>query len=170
MRTYAPLVYLHPGEDFRPIAAAAFIEHSRLLFAHDEGCGPSSIESGVVSAAKLGGGGYQAEVADDGDCSLLPPPFPSDQNTRPGDPGNVLPVGERDEGFYLDLDDGWRAGTALDKDPAYFEFKSGRYVIYWFFYAYSGQGTTHEGDWEHIVVRLDDIAVRRTSINFLICV
>jgi hypothetical protein len=50
--------------------------------------------------------------------------------------------------------------------PAYTEFEPKRYIIYWFFYDFNGWtwrsnvgGTLkeyHEGDWEHIVVKLDD--------------
>jgi PKD repeat protein len=80
------------------------------------------------------------------------------------------------EGFYLDLGmkgidpadastgSVGRGNTSLANGSraspgTYYEYVAGRYVIYWLFYPYNmykfdGITETHEGDWEHIVVRL----------------
>lgn len=89
---------------------------------------------------------------------------------------------EDDAGFVLDLRDNntIRAGNTrfdstdpLAHPPLYTEYNEGpqgNYIIYWFFYPFNGwsEGTgntsitgkdviteKHEGDWEHIVVRLN---------------
>lgn len=51
------------------------------------------------------------------------------------------------------------------QDPAYYEYVPGHYIVYWFFYPFNGWTYKipfkklieyHEGDWEHIVVHLND--------------
>jgi hypothetical protein len=158
-RTYAPLVYLHPQETYRPISVGAYLSASRLMFEHDAGCAPSTIESGAVSPWKLGHGGYAGSLANDSDCGAATAEVHSDQNSRPHDPGNELPEGERGEGFYLDLEDRRRSGASHTRAPAYYEYKPGRWVIYWFFSAYDQHDGAHEGDWEHIAVRLDSVGL-----------
>lgn len=94
--------------------------------------------------------------------------FTSDDLTSPSKkkkPGRGKVLGR--SGFFLDLDNDFRSGVTPSRGAAhysgplmYVEYKPGRYIIYWFF---SGQNDAtvarvrdlHEGDWEHIVVRLD---------------
>jgi hypothetical protein len=39
----------------------------------------------------------------------------------------------------------------------YYEFADGKYIVYWFFYGLNGRfWDEHEGDWEKVVVKLDD--------------
>jgi hypothetical protein len=56
--------------------------------------------------------------------------------------------------------------TDLLRDPVYYQYKRGRYIAYWFFYPFNywthrdlltgiHETETHEGDWEHIAVKLD---------------
>jgi hypothetical protein len=81
----------------------------------------------------------------------------------------------RSQGFYLDLrpaGEGANATVAKGIHSAigpqtgpgtYYEYQPGRYAVYWFWYPmnyWTSPGTDvsteiHEGDWEHIVVRLD---------------
>lgn len=144
---YAPLVFLAPGEENGPSDASEFIRNSRLrysnegIFAGDD----NLADEGEVDEGRLGSGGYEH----DGNAS--------NEDVRPKDgrgPGG-------DEGFFLDLnnDDRGRLGRNPNP-PVYHEAVDGRYITFWFFYAYN-QGPipavqdNHEGDWERIVVKLD---------------
>ena len=109
--------------------------------------------------------------------------FMADDHTRPYDKGRTAhnsfldqnPFYER-EGFYLDLNeekdirDELRAGTpSTAMDPkvykgstVYYEYVPRHFIAYWFFYAYDNYTAdgrrslqAHEGDWEHITIRLN---------------
>jgi Tol biopolymer transport system component/PKD repeat protein len=92
------------------------------------------------------------------------PPIASNAYEGPGEhPFNASIDDYDDSGFVLDAPDdpSFRRGdTGLDA-PVYAEYSEAKhYVIYWFFYPFNGwhdKGVTeeHEGDWEHIVVNLD---------------
>jgi hypothetical protein len=102
-------------------------------------------------------------------------------HTRPYDDGREG-LEERD-GYFLDLggagdttdeeqfwrgcDSGPRCHPALSRVPVYHEFQSGRYITYWFFYAYNDGFSlgNHEGDWEAIVVRLNNDN-RATEVSY----
>jgi hypothetical protein len=155
---YAPLVFLAPGETHRPSDASSFIRNSTLRWSHDSGRGDHEIAPrGQVNEARLGGGGYQHQVegvfgGHHGDQ------IRSNDNARPkdgaGDGGN--------EGFFLDLDNSKHESEGPGTNsPVYYEAVEGRYITYWFFYAYNAGPTpggidNHEGDWERIVVRLNE--------------
>src|SRR5262245_1450850 len=57
---YAPLVYLHPEEEFFTATCEFFINNSELKWRHDSGCPSCRIaKKGEVNASKLGSGGYK---------------------------------------------------------------------------------------------------------------
>jgi hypothetical protein len=154
---YAPLVYLAPGETHGPSNASQFIANSSLRWSHDSGRSDHEIAArGRVDEHRLGHGGYQHQVegvfgGHHGDQ------IHSDQNVRPkdgsGDGGN--------EGFFLDLDNSKHESLGSTSAPMYYEAVDGRFITFWFFYAYNagplpGGFDNHEGDWERISVKLDD--------------
>jgi PKD domain len=77
------------------------------------------------------------------------------------------------QGFYIDEANNHYSGNSSLTTPVYTEYQGNgqsnsfgsqsQYIIYWFFYDYNGFKSqyfphpteNHEGDWEHIVVRLD---------------
>jgi hypothetical protein len=153
---YAPLVYLAPGENHGPSNASQFIANSSLRWSHDSGHRDHEIAPrGGVDEHRLGHGGYQHQVegvfsGHHGDQ------IRSDQNVRPkdgkGDGGN--------EGFFLDLDNSKHESLGSTSAPMYFEAVEGRFITFWFFYAYNagplpGGFDNHEGDWERISVKLN---------------
>lgn len=154
---YAPYVYLAPGEAYAPMSAGTFVTKASLSWAHDSGCPDAGIASaGKIDAAKLGGGGYQHQIAD-AICAEHGTQYPSDALTRPrqGDKGSV-PTGE---GFFLNFPNTERAGQGTSA-PVYYEYSAHNYVTYWFFYAFNDapapiDSFDHEGDWERVSVRLD---------------
>ena len=85
-------------------------------------------------------------------------------------PSIVAKTSTRKSGFVLNLKGSDPSDPATKKRysgnnnladvPVYYEYEPQHYIIYWFFYPFNGwkNGTVnefHEGDWEHIIVRLD---------------
>jgi hypothetical protein len=152
----APLVYLHPGEQYLPMSAQDFINHSELRWSHDSGCPDDKLADRCrISSARLGSGGYTRNTTNllcmgNGDS------YSTTDRTRPHD----AETGK--EGFFLDLDNRYRRGTGTGA-PVYYDYVPGRYVTYWFFYGYSQppgpdeltRRVSHEGDWESVTIKLD---------------
>lgn len=171
---YAPLVYLHPDEQYYPMNASAFIASSSLRWAHDQRCRDHEVAArGSVVGASLGEGRYSHPTASGApSCRDGKQGFTSAQHTRPFDVERVpgLPLGE---GFYLDLDDTCQAGivregrcrpgdpTLFTGAPVYYDYAPRQFITYWFFYGFSAPVGgklplgRHESDWERITVRLD---------------
>jgi hypothetical protein len=152
---YAPVVYLRADEQYTPTIADVFIDNSELKWAHDAGCTDDTVAvRGTVDAFQLGQGGYSWDTAGTWPiCKDNHDPRRSNENTAP-----TAPFGR--EGFYLDLADSVRSGIGQGtRAPVYYDYLNQHFVAYWFFYAYNdspGAGVAnHEGDWEHVTVRLD---------------
>lgn len=161
---YAPLVWLHPDEGFDPTSADTFVRDASLNWSHDSGCGDHQVAARRrVDARRLGSGGYRHQIA-------YPPllacrhhgrSFRSNERVRPRD---GVAGGE---GFFLNLPNALR-GRGSAHAPVYYDYQPGRYVTYWFFYAFNDaptQAFDHEGDWEQISVRLD-ARNRATAVAF----
>lgn len=164
----APLVFLHPGERFRPMAAECFLAQSELRWARPAGSDPL-VAKGEVDTAKLGSGEYRMTSVG-GTCGQAECEFTSRDFTRPYDERRSGTLARR--GFFLDVEDSFRSGARSTSEgpiftgtPAYYEFVEGRFVTYWFFYGFSAPGAlviqggirkaAHEGDWERISIRLE---------------
>lgn len=148
---YAPIVYLHPHEEYLPADPRTFVASSRLVWAHDESCRDHTVAE-PVDAHLLGEGRYfhrhsQRRLLH---CRHQGPVLNSLASVRP----RTRESG--DEGFFLDLQRGSeRAGLGTEA-PVLFHYVPHRYVTYWFFYAYNDGGIfDHDGDWENVTVHLD---------------
>jgi hypothetical protein len=158
VRRYAPVVYLHPDDQDRPMSAHDFVAHSSLRWSHDGNCRDQAVApEGRVDERKLGGGAYREQTRSN--KISLPPCHAegrlirSNEKARPREDGVA-----GGEGFFLDLDDGARRGSGTAA-PAYFVYEPHRFVSYFFLYGFNDSGRppgNHEGDWEQISVRLDD--------------
>lgn len=179
-RYYAPLVYLHPGDRYRPEVANDYIHMAALRWTH-AGCRDHVAKSaGTIDPAKLSSRGWHT----DPDWSKTPyyhqrarrlclghsgRSYSTAEHTRPHDDG-VLGSGgwgQRAEGFFLDIPDTLAARNGSDPStvPVYYECcptvaGGGHAITYWFFYAYDrkllewGLGAQkHEADWERISIR-----------------
>jgi hypothetical protein len=167
---YAPLVRLHPDETHFPMSADTFIDRSTLYWSRT-GCTDHK-ETEDVDPGKLGSGGYVYDPVLFS-CSNTEGPWPTNAYTRPGDPlcGKAPPaerckddkLGRATEGWYLKLDDDATFGEGTTA-PMYYEYLPGESITYWFLWGFSkpsaGEGggrlIQHQGDWEHIIVNLDD--------------
>lgn len=160
--TYAPQVFLAPGEERAPLAAEEFLARSSLAWSHDAGCEDHVLARvGSVDPARLGHGGYAHPQADLR-CRHGDVVHRSNARTRPFD---LVSTGN--EGFHLDAEDSVLEGAEIPGGagvgvPVYVDHVPGRYVTYWFFYGSNDAPRAflvadiadHEGDWERVSVRL----------------
>lgn len=190
---FAPLVHLHSAEKLMPMSADAFLKNSWLAWAHDGGCDDwvpdgshrerpkdAAADRGAFDHTRLAGPAAYEHVGTDADCDEVKAPvFGANEHTRPFDTRERPRGLEAQEGFYLDLDDARRSGTAkvemqgaqavLAPMPVYYERLADKVdgqpalrITYWTFYGLSQPpgsqpGTrflVHEGDWERVSVLL----------------
>lgn len=165
---YAPRVYLHPDEQYRPSSFDWYLERADLLWARDalSPCPPTFVASAPLDAYSLGSGGYWARSTRNvaGDpllvCEENGDVYRTNQSTYPGDSSSAV-TDDHGEGFYLDVPTSAYEGDDPSNAPVYYEYVAGRYIVYWFFYPYNdfadgGIAGLHESDLEHIAVRLSD--------------
>jgi PKD repeat protein len=180
---YAPEVRMHPRETRLPGDPNTFIDNSLLIWDRPDvpGAPPSCHDTVIAAGDASGADGRRAiNKARLGTSSR---PYGQRSSTAPhtrcvdgarvyanSPPAVVHKTKQRtDDGFVLDLRNthSARAGDGLHS-RMYAEYQPGTYVIYWLFYPYNdwkmkagvlGLRDTvterHEGDWEHITVRLD---------------
>jgi hypothetical protein len=148
---YAPIVFLHTAEDDWPTSAERYISQSELRWSHDDfitQCDHTVWARGNVNTGTLGSGGY----THNSECDHSGPLYRSNQFTRPRDGDSVF--GGAPEGFYLEPDGEFPDAFPV---PVYYEYQPRSYIRYWFFYPFSDnrESFDHQGDWEHVDVRLD---------------
>jgi hypothetical protein len=161
---YAPVVYLHSQDDYRPDSPTKFVNNSSLWWFHEGGCNPHNVaELHSIEPQRLGSSN-ETDVVPYSDNPVFPTvngfdctsnsqiTFTTRNLTRPYDDGRSLynafwynAFYER-EGFYLDLDDGdpqdeLRGGiesgpVIFPGAPVFYEYVPHLYVTYWFFYPY----------------------------------
>lgn len=188
---FAPLVHLHSRETAWPMSAEEFLAHSQLRWAHDDGCPhwsaaterhepPPKEALGRFDHARLAGSGAYTHAGAARDCDEDgQTTTTAGAHTRPYDEKGRARGVELKEGFYLDVANEQRNGTArvrrrgaqkvFERVPAYYERDAERVegrpgvrITYWLFYGLSrppgaSAGTKyliHEGDWERISVLL----------------
>lgn len=167
---YAPMVYLHPDDEYRPGNPISFINNSALWWFHAGGCRPDLVAAtATVKPERLGrqegaespysNNAILPRTSQDDPCVYSNVTFYADDYTRPYDgskrsgPENNYwwdnPFYEN-EGFYLDLSDdpNLRRGMSppsLDQPgaPVFYEYVPGKYVTYWFFYPYDDFSFPH---------------------------
>src|SRR5205085_4951784 len=190
---YAPLVYLHPDEKYWPEDPLTFINNSSLNWFHEGGCEPHPIAArGTVQASRLGADSATPytdhpifPTINGATCSTIAEiEFKTRDYTRPWDGSKRSSVENNffwnnpfyeKEGFYLDQDDSDEIRQGIRSipgnpiypgAPVFYEYVPGRYVTYWFFYAYDDFSfphpllgdvslQRHEGDWERVSIQLD---------------
>lgn len=175
---YAPTVFMHPDEKYKPGSAQEFIDRSQLVHWRPNCSGrePKYLAAGRDARSEGGvkqrllrtkwlagkGGSYSGPKLKKvlGKC-------PSRGTAKANGAPREYRLRHNDKwknssGFYLNLlnEKAWRKG-----DPSsarvYYTYKREHYIAYWIFWPYNkwtGSRVTeiHEGDWEHIVVRIGD--------------
>lgn len=174
---FAPLLKLDDDESHFPMSAGIYTSQSSLYWNHVD-CTPKLIASQFNSLDiwRLGvnnGSPYTENMYVEGSCTRYNKKlkFKATDLTRPymdlcgeADPGELCKsdaLRHKAEGFYIDPSDSLKSPNEFDPTaPAYYEFHSGEYIAYWFFYPLSVPAAgwfqaSHDGDWEHIVVMLN---------------
>lgn len=146
---YAPFVSLHPNEPYYPARVMRyFLKNSKLVWSN-QGVDDYPVEAqGQIVTKKLGFKSFQD--------TYYAYHWRAWDHTRPYDDNRESVLRDRD-GFVLNLDNSKYEGQRDVTDvPVYYEYAAGRYITYWFFYAYDYAGSrySHEGDWERIVIKL----------------
>jgi PKD repeat protein len=171
-RAYAPILYLHPEEKHFPMDPGDFIASSKLKWAHNDCTDDDDRAWSPLNVLALKQGQYTHQ-ADFLSClgkavGHFGENYSSNQLTAPaeaikaGESNQLHVTPGRREGFYLDIPKNKQLGDKPTRNQPYtnnlyYEYVQGKYIIYWFFYGYSGRDLDeHEGDWEHIVVRLNE--------------
>lgn len=160
---YAPVVYLHSDDEFRPGDPMTFIRGSALKWSHQAQnllfpCDDhTDAELGTIDAARLGAAAafpysHLPKVHSETSCDHRAdiPPLAAYEHTRPfdGDARENVLGREKDytkEGYYLDPDDDdneLRSGVPTSPSvfpgaPVFYEYVEHQYVTYWFFYPYN---------------------------------
>lgn len=182
---YAPVVYLHSEDVYRPDDPMTFIQSSALKWSHQAQnllvpCDDyTNAERGTVDPARLGAVAalpyfHSPKVHSETSCEdRTDIMLTASDHTRPFDGAernNVLGQ-EKDymkEGYYLDPEDdnelrsGIQSGPSVFPGaPVFYEYVPRQYVAYWFFYPYDKfeipdlPNQEHEGDWERVSIQLD---------------
>ena len=134
---FAPEIRLHPGDPYRPSSVEWYLERTTLqrwrgVFRRNEVVCISGERLGLVA---------EIESEDQAALCLTIPEGPNQERSRRG----FQPTdGKLSAPCYVN------ACFAPD-EPDAFDLQ------YWFFYPFNGRGgrhVTHEGDWEHITVRV----------------
>lgn len=155
---YAPLVYLHPRDEFWPGDPSEFIRRSELRWSHQATvvCGDHTVAArGAVDASRLGGATPYAHNPRNPSNLLChhreDVELTARDYTRPFDGSkrnNVL--GEDDgylkEGFFLDPENDQSLRRGIPRvpgnqiypgAPVFYEYVKGQYVTYWFFFPFN---------------------------------
>jgi hypothetical protein len=184
VRTFAPMLHLHPNERLLPMSAGAFLARSALRWSDGE-CGEVTIAAAraggasgaaTIDASRLAGDRPYRHAARRIPGCRRAKVFSSSDYTRPYDPLRDNTITSH-EGFFLDLDDRARSGSrAVSRDtsppsvdvPVYYDRNTRQangYTIvrltYSMLYGMErlpgpslGGLTAHEGSWRWIRVLL----------------
>lgn len=163
----APLVYLNEdtsGSDwYDPAPASRFwIKHADLQWMHPNTKDALIRGRGRVRPYLLGKASNRSAYAwGTTDNALhLPQYMYAWLFTRPYDTSHSRLGLVENSGFFLNIPPDQSVRNGLrdpDQVPVYYDYKPGRWIRYWFFYAYDvgGADFNHEGDWEGVTVHLN---------------
>jgi hypothetical protein len=168
VKNLAPVVWLnedpvHRTDWLNPARAFLYFVHtSPLKWQHPRPPHPVIRGRGRVRPFRLGaasGGGAYSQTSNE-TTDFTTRTYRANQFTRPHESNPDRRALATNAGFYLDFpnDDAARHGDRnLSIVPAYYDYLPGRWIRYWFFYAYDfgGNDFSHEGDWEGIAIHLD---------------
>ncbi|MFE6967062.1 hypothetical protein ACFVAJ_18260 [Agromyces sp. NPDC057679] len=159
---YAPTVVLHPNEKYLPSNPAKFVRDSTLRF-YDKKMVPGCAAQLITDNPTLGRIGERATNpyrATGKKCT-----FPAVN----GNPAEIAVTRDKPYGYALKLGPGDRIGSlGAPMFAEYIDDNRGHFIVYWLFYAYNAWNAgpiheVHEGDWERVVVHLDDGNIASTA-------
>lgn len=148
LKKFAPRIWLHRDEAYKPSTPEWFMQQSRLRFNHNNCYDHNVIERGNVNANNIANQSHQG----------------NDRWCRHN--SSNIHYSNSSTSFFLDLENS-RQGTVLAQSQwklyghVYKYGHNGDIMIqYWQFYAYNASGASslrinHEGDWEYTAVIID---------------
>lgn len=156
---HAPRLWLHSDEHLWPFGPLDFITHSSLVWVHDRGCDDWTASENP-SYGDLGSGTYYHQAVDGGapctahyGTAFVTNSYSAvneDYEANRPEPG---------EGWMLQLDNAYRDGEGFDNTETIVvrQDHAENWIQYWYNFGNSTNrwGTGHEGDWEHISIRLN---------------
>ena len=178
VKNYAPVLLFDSEEDYGPLSARTFLNHSKLEYAvgAPELCAGSMLMSNSPRWDWMANGSYShlsaTKTCTSPPAETLPRWHSNDQNVRPRNDGG--PDGR--QGMFLDLENEYQDGQAGNDppiggdEPTYFRFVPRRYIGYYFLYGHSAianpieQHWAHEGDWEMIWVIINSQNVAKAAL------
>ncbi len=148
MERFAPEVHLHPDDSHRPASVDWFLDRTRLRLHRRLRRDLRALERGEVTRETLPLPSVAGQNASGPACSDFFLQIPND--------GAEIDV----RGGALSSAECYVHVRPVLGDDAFFD------IQYWFFYAYNGASDRHighEGDWEHVTVRVTNDA--RPAVN-----
>lgn len=170
--SWAPMLRLHPNEDLWPLSPLTTIDIStHLRWAHDGTNCTRDYNLANPDRSDLGDGAYGHRTKSS-DCDHGGSTWKSNKYTTPYEHytlgGWASPGGG--EGFFLDIPTADRDGGDLNGDePVIVRAVAGKWVQYWYHFGDSRRPTSgagHEGDWEHIAVKLSGNTPLRVEYSY----
>lgn len=151
---FAPEIHMHPDDKYMPCSVPWYLSRVRMRFDRSGDDPPTFLRKGEVNVRSLISQQFGSEHSGQGRTPshffLQIPNDDDEERTRRGDLANAP--------CYVHFRDA-PGGGAID-------------IQYWFFYAFNGDITPgpaniqHEGDWEHVTVRITRDLQRIVKVFF----
>ena len=141
MERFAPAVHLHPKDDYLPASVDWYLERTQLRYHRRYGRDATILDSGRIGVAGL--------VSQARGKQPSGGPEPSDYYLQIA-PDGAEEMVRRGQGVTAEC---YVHARSVADRPEVFDLQ------YWFFYPYNGtvdRHTGHEGDWEHVTVRVSN--------------
>jgi len=158
---HAPVLYLHSDENEFPSSVDWYLQRVNLRFNHDNGCGDEYVAGGPLPSGMLPNFQHQKMTKN----ALWYPPFYECVHTSSIVSSNLLNSNSwtTDHHFFMQPPsaDTHRGDFNNQNWKVYshsYPSGSGIVIEYWYFFPYNTtdySSVNHEGDWEHITVKLN---------------
>ncbi|MCB1036003.1 MAG: Vps62-related protein, partial [Acidobacteria bacterium] len=150
LERFAPIVHLHPDDEFRPSSVDFYLPQVRMRYHRDIFLDHQALDYGEVTTANIAHQSYDGVSSGYGTSGA-------------------------DTNWFLEALHESRGGQAPAVVPCYGHARkapggeTGIDLQYWFFYPFNGDitgtggalGAEHEGDWEHVTIWVDDAGTTR---------
>lgn len=153
----APKLRVHPDEFRWPFQPFGFIDNSKLVWVHDQTCNNFEATSDPTPWGLRNGNWHHQAINGGSPCIDH---YGTDWYTSNYSAVNetyASPRPEAGEGWMLQLNDAYRDGQGFSGTEDVIVRENPNWIQYWYNFGDSANrwGTGHEGDWEHIAIKLD---------------
>jgi len=166
LRRFAPVVRLHPTDENRPSSAEWYLQRTQMRFHHSDCSDCQILNKGQVTTANAS---LQSHLNKSGwpSCSHSGPLEYSDMRSSPSRFFLQIPNDSAEMTTRLGAPStSWTCYAHVRRAPGSTQYD----LQYWLFYPYNGDSSAgpgaHEGDWEHVTVRVSSDGSAVTSMYF----